>query len=106
MAVESASDRAAFVNSDEFGASAVYTTLTGRTYPAFDGILDKGFAEAGTVEGVGVASTEPRFTCRTADLPAEARDGDQLVVDGVTYRIIVREPDDTGDMTELVLQEV
>ena len=105
MAVESAADRAAFVNSDEFGKVAVYTTITGRVYPDIDGILDKGFAEAGTVEGVGVASTEPRFTCRTADLPSEARDGDQLVVDGVTYTVKVRELDDTGDMTELVLQE-
>ena len=102
MAVETAADRAAFVNPDDFGVAATYTPVAGGAVTV-NGIYDNPFAAAGEFEQVGFASTEPRFTCRSADLPNGAGNGDQIVISGTAYTVRVIEPDETGDMSILVL---
>lgn len=103
MAVESATDRAAFVNPDEFGVTAVYTTAAGADSD-LDGVFAEPFATAFGVGGAGIATSEPRFTCRSADLPAAAAVGDRLAVSDRSFRVATIEPDGTG-MTALQLEE-
>lgn len=102
MAVESAADRLAFLDADEFGMEAQYTVAGGLPVTV-TGIFD---AES-TLAGVGdmdVATVQPQFLLRTADLPPESADGDWLLLDGVLYKVRFPEPDGTG-MTVLRLEK-
>ena len=90
MAVESAADRAVFVNADEFGSSAVYTpaaggggTVSGQFYNG---------AEQQAFGAPGVSSGQPSFRMWRADLPAGAEvesagDPDVLTVAGTGYAV-------------------
>lgn len=103
MPVESADDRAVFLNSDEFGDSATYTLIAGGG-ATFTGIFD---APHIAIEfgDVAISDRRPTFLCRTSDVPSGAVGGDAgdtLLVDGTTYRIIDLEPDGQG-MTRIVL---
>lgn len=103
MAVESAADRAAFLDADEFGAAATYTPASG-TPAALDGIFDDPQINA-NFNGVDVSDSRPTFFCRSTDLPAGAVGGDagdRLTVQGTTYRVADLEPDGQG-MTRVVL---
>jgi len=102
MAVESATDRAIFVNVDDFGVAATYTPSGGAS-STVNGIFDNDFIEVDAGGGVGVALQQPRFHCRTADV-SSASEGDALVVSGVNYTIRIVQDDGTG-MTMLVLEK-
>jgi len=102
MAVESADDRAIFVNVDDFGVAATYTPSGGAS-STVNGIFDNDFIEVDAGGGVGVALQQPRFHCRTADV-SNASEGDALVVSGVNYTIRIVQDDGTG-MTMLVLEK-
>lgn len=101
MAVETADDRAVFVNVDDFGVAATYTP-SGGAASTINGIFDNDFIEADAGGGVTFALQQPRFHCRTADVSAAA-EGDALVVSGVNYTIRIVQDDGTG-MTMLVLE--
>jgi hypothetical protein len=106
MAVETAADRAAFVNSDEFGLAATYTAAGGA--PAtVNGIFDNPFAALDFAEGVAIQSTNPVLLVATADLPAGAAGGDvdTVAIAGTTYLVREVQPDLTGDFTQLELVE-
>lgn len=62
------------------------------------GLFDNGFAE-----GLGVAGTDPFFTCAAADVDANPV-GQSFVLNGVTYEITQRRPDGRG-MVTLDLEE-
>ena len=102
MAVESATDRAIFVNVDDFGVAATYTPSGGAS-STVNGIFDNDFIEVDAGGGVGVALQQPRFHCRTADV-SSASEGDALVVSGVNYTIRIVQDDGTG-MTMLILEK-
>ena len=102
MAVESADDRAIFVNVDDFGVAATYTP-SGSASSTVNGIFDNDFIEVDAGGGVGVALQQPRFHCRTADV-SSASEGDALVVSGVNYTIRIVQDDGTG-MTMLILEK-
>jgi hypothetical protein len=102
MAVESADDRAIFVNVDDFGVAATYTP-SGGSASTVNGIFDNDFVEVDAGGGVAVALQQPRFHCRTADV-SSAAEGDALVVGGVNYTIRIVQDDGTG-MTMLVLEK-
>ena len=102
MAVESAADRAIFVNVDDFGTAATYTPAGGAG-STVNGIFDNDFVEVDAGGGVTVALQQPRFHCRTADV-SSAAEGDALVVSGVNYTVRVVQDDGTG-MTMLVLEK-
>ena len=96
MAVESAADRLALLDSDEYGVAATYSGST--VYGIFDNDYFDGIADA----GVPVESAQPRFLCRTADVSSVAHD-ETILISGVTYTIVGIEPDGTG-MTNLILE--
>ena len=73
MAVESATDRAVFVDIDDFGSAATYTP-SGGSASTVNGIFDNDFIEVDAGGGVGVALQQPRFHCRTADVSSAATD--------------------------------
>lgn len=97
MAVETADDRAIFFSVDDFGVAATYGGGT------VNGIFDNEFFEADAGGSVMVAMQQPRFMCRTADIPTAA-EGDAIVINAVDYTIRVVQPDGTG-ITTLVLEE-
>jgi len=102
MAVETADDRAIFVNVGDFGTAATYTP-SGGVASTVNGIFDNDFIEVDTGGGVGVALQQPRFHCRTADV-SSASEGDALSVGGTSYTIRIVQDDGTG-MTMLVLEK-
>lgn len=107
MAVESAEDRAVFVNPDEFGVTATY----GVSATPLNGLLDTEYFAASVGAQVDIEGRRPRITVRSADLPGNAAHGDDLTVTSCPYQTSlqgpykVREihPDYTG-MTELVIE--
>lgn len=100
MAVESASDRAAFANTDEFGTAATYTLAAGGD-TALDGIFSTPHAD-GLARNPGLSTPKPEFLCQSSDLPAGAKEGDRLAVGGGTYRVLDLRADQTG-MTVILL---
>lgn len=98
MAVESAADRAAFVSTDEFGASAVYTPVGGAASDPIEGIFDKPSIAVEMTEAASI-DARPTFWCREADLPdgAEGNAGDALAVTGEgTFTVWSIETDGQG----------
>ena len=97
MPAETAADRAAMLDTDEFAVAATYNGGA-----IVNGIFDNEYA--GVLDGAGapVESTRPVFYCRTADV-ASAVHGDTLVISGTTYNVVGVEPDGAG-MTTLILE--
>jgi hypothetical protein len=100
---ESAADRAAFVETDEFGTLAVFT-IGGDPSDPVAGILDMQddnlpFSEA------GVVSATPTFTCPSAALPAGVGEDTALTVDGTEYRVAAPIRRDGTGMSVLTLEE-
>ena len=102
MAVESAADRAIFLDVDDFGTAATYTP-SGGSAATVNGIFDNDFVEVDAGGGVGIALQQPRFVCRTADV-STASEGDAIVISSVNYTIRIVQDDGTG-MTTLVLEK-
>ena len=69
MAIEGATERAVFFDTDDFATASSYTP-TGGSASTVNGIFDNEFFEVDPLSGVGVVSAQPRFICATADLPA------------------------------------
>lgn len=114
MPVESATDRLVFLAPTEFGAVAIYTPAGGDAVDGIAGLFDRPADTVGestsytNAETIGFGSTGPRFTCRSADLPPGADDGDivSIAVDGEpagTFVVRLVESDGTG-MAVLVLE--
>lgn len=97
MAVETDTERAIFVEVDDF---AVAATFGGGTV---NGILDTEHLELDAGGTVGFAINEPRFLCRTSDV-SSAAEGDAIIINATNYVIKVVQDDGTG-MTTLVLEE-
>lgn len=96
-------DIAALLDVEIFGVEAALRPVsTGKTI-RLAGIFDAEFTTVEAGGSVGYATTAPRFTCRTADLPSALTEGYRLVISSVTYNIRVVEPDGTG-VTALTLE--
>jgi hypothetical protein len=102
MSVESADDRLAMLDADEFGVSATWTP-DGGSASTVVGIFDNEFRSTDVGAGAEIATDDPHFLCRSADVSGIA-EGDALSVSGTDYTIRVVMADGTG-MTELVLEE-
>ena len=98
MAIESAGDRLAFLDADEFGIAATYNG-SATVY----GIFENDYFDGMTEGGVSVEASQPRFSCRTADVSSAAH-GDTLLLGGTTYNVVGVQPDGTG-MTMLLLED-
>jgi len=103
MAVESSSDLNVFFSSGDFGLLGTYV-LNGGATSTFNGLQDNEFLEVDPMSGVGVVSAEPRFVCKSADIPSAAAPGDAITISSVSYKIRVIQPDGTG-VTTLVLEK-
>lgn len=98
MAVESADDRAVFVNPNDFGVTATYGAAS------VNGIFDSGYFAASLGLQVELEGSRLRFLCRSADLPGTPAHGDTLTIAATTYKVREIHPDGTG-MTELVIEK-
>jgi hypothetical protein len=103
MAAEDAADRASMLDEEDFGTEAIYTH-EGNPVP-ITGIYEDEYIETDPQSGVGVSSSQPRFTCQSDDLPDDADEGDNMLIDGVNYTVKVIQPDGTG-MSMVILEEV
>lgn len=103
MAVETATDRAVFVSSDEFGVDATYAKAGGGS-AVLSGILDEPHLAVDLGNG-SISDANPTFFCRSADIPSGAAGGDSgdtLTISGDTFDVVDLEPDGQG-MTRIRL---
>jgi hypothetical protein len=97
MTVETADDLAAIMNIDEL---AVAVTYAGGTIHA---MFDNETVPIGVNGSVEVHQTDPKLTCKTADVPNLAQ-GSTMVIGGVTYKAQAWLHDGTG-VTEIELEK-
>jgi hypothetical protein len=95
-------DLATIFNTDEFAVTATYRRDGARGDSSVNGVFDNETVPVETGGFVPVHEEQPRFTCRTADLPSLI-EGDELVLSGVVYTIRSWIHDGTG-MTVLSLE--
>lgn len=82
---------------NDFSVAATHNSATVR------GIFDNPYRPAELGGEVGVAGTDPMFTCRSSQI-SSAVEGDTITISGTNYTIREIMPDGTG-VTELVLEE-
>ena len=87
MTVESASDR--LIMLADFGVATVWN---GNTFAA---IFDNDYQDAEVGGSIVFAVSQPRLTCRSADINGAA-EGDAITVAGVSYIVRVIMNDGTG----------
>ncbi|TPK38698.1 hypothetical protein [Mesorhizobium sp. B2-5-3] len=109
MPVETAADRAIFVDADEFGAAVKWTSVA--AVANFSAIFDAEYQLLTLPDlDAGVEASGPQIQCRTSDLPADAAHQDSVqVTDPETsalsnFVVVEIKPDGTG-MTVVRLQE-
>ena len=95
--IESASDRLAFLDFDDFAVQAIYS---GTGFPV---IFDRESALLDLGE-VGLESSRPVATARTEDVSAIAS-GSTITINGDPFKVTANRPDGTG-FSILVLAEV
>lgn len=110
MAVESAADRASFLDADEHGVSVTIMPETGAPV-TISAIFDEPYGLVGEDPDTdGFSGSEPIITVRSADLPTGELRGAKVSLtdsDGNSrlFRIVEPKPDGTG-MTELRLSKL
>ena len=102
MGVETAADRAVFVNTDDFGATGVYTPAGGGPSDDIAGIFDDPTRSVDINEAASI-DARPTFCCREDDIPdgavGDAGDEIEITVDGQdmgTFKVWSIEPDGQG----------
>lgn len=89
---------------DDFAVAATLTKADASRQATLNGIFDN---ETVPVDAGGFAQVhqeQPRFTCRTIDIPSVAED-DEIVISGLAYKIKAWVHDGTG-VTTLQLEKV
>jgi hypothetical protein len=110
MGVETAADRAVFVDPQGFGVTASYRIADSDTRFPVNGIFDLEYFAVDVGAQAAVEDQRPRFTCRQDDLPELRAHGDDLTIpagpwgQGGLYLVQEIHPDGTG-MTVLVLEK-
>ena len=92
MAIESAADRAVFVNPDEFGAE-VFWEGAADPIPV---LSQTGTLLIGALDGPETQVREATIVLREADLPSGYAQDDQVTLNGTGYLARSIEPDGTG----------
>jgi hypothetical protein len=105
MAAESAADRLAFLDPNDFGSQATYTIVGGSASLPFSGVFNNPHLSV-HVENADVADRHPTFICREQDIPAGAKGGDAgdaLAVTGAgVFTVAELRPDGAGMVTILL----
>lgn len=115
MSVESDEDRLTFLDPKDFGVEAVYTPRTGAPVTVA-GIFDNEHStfnpnrfmagpEIAMQGAPNFTSTGPTFKCRRADLPDGGRQRSTIVVEGVNYSVHDKQPDGTGLIVLVLMEE-
>ena len=92
------SDLADILNLDEFAVAANYSRVNALGDSVINGVFDNETVPVEAGGFVQVHQEQPRFTCRTADVPSIA-EGDMLTVSGAKYLIRAWVHDGTGVTT-------
>lgn len=103
MSLESYDDLGAFFLLDDFAVEAKFIK-TGKPVRIVKGIFDNPQIARNVTNEFDITIPQPKFMCRTADLPS-VEDGDKLKVGGVEYYIRVQINDGEGVST-LSLEKV
>ena len=91
-------DILAILDLDDFAVSATLTAADASSQSVIVGIFDNETIPVDSGGFIPVHEEQPRFTCRTADIPTIA-EGDTLLLSGVTYKIRAWVHDGTGVTT-------
>lgn len=95
MPLPLASDLLAILNVQEFATSVSYRRRNAVSDVALTGIFDNETVPVDAGGFVSVHQEQPRFTCRTADIPSISED-DQIIIGAVSYAIRAWVHDGTG----------
>jgi hypothetical protein len=95
MALPIADDLAAILNVDEFATAVTYRRKGAMGDSTINGIFDNETVPVETGGFVPVHEEQPRFTCRTSDVP-NIVETDELVISGSVYTIRAWVHDGTG----------
>jgi hypothetical protein len=105
MGVESAADRAVFLDLDDFGTAVTYRPAGNLSLTStINVIFDAAHLSVDVGSAVPVSSVNPVLTCRTADLTGGGKEGDRFTIDGTDYVARDVQPDGTG-MTTVELEK-
>lgn len=117
MPVETAADRLAFFDTDEFGVEVSYTPAAGGGATTIIGHFDSAAEQIEVENEIAIQTRRPQLQCRVEDLSGGGNDGDTIVVTSGqllaagldmsaagTYTVRVAEPDGTG-MVTLILEK-
>lgn len=94
MAVESAADRAVFINADEFGEEMSWTV--GASTSTVSGIPDTGSVRLDMQDGAGALDRRVTLLCRQADIPTGAAKGNAVTFRSAAHTVKSIEPDGEG----------
>lgn len=97
MAFETYDDLGYFFGLDDFAITATFIK-TGSSDVSVKGIFDNPQIAQNAGENLDITIPHPKFMCRTADI-SNVEDGDQLLVNSVTYYIRVQINDGEGVST-------
>ena len=103
MPVETAADRAALFNPDEFGTTAQYQVKGGGPVDVAGQFLNED--DVVTFGEVGVTSPSPEFHCAASDLPDGADEGDTLILADGPYTVAAPVRRDGEGMAVLTLEK-
>jgi hypothetical protein len=101
FAADMVTDLATFFNTDEFAVSATLTVGAVVTYPKV--IFSAPFRSLNPANGE-IESTAPEARCKTSDV-SSAVHGSTLVIGGVTYKVIGKQPVEDAIETILILSK-
>ena len=102
MAVESAADRLAFLDPDDFGEEITWTV--GAASSTLDVVASADTLRLEGMDGAGALNGEAVLLCREADIPTGASAGDSVTFRSVAHTVKSIEPDGTG-MARVQLEE-
>ena len=97
MAVESAADRAGYLNAGEYAVTAQWSPADRWEPTEINGIFERPYQQVvDTEEGAAIGTTDPSFSFATADASAMA-EGDRIVIAGESWTVAGPvQPDGTG----------
>lgn len=104
MALPFLSDLADILNVEEFAVAANYSRVNALGDSTVNGVFDNETVPVETGGFTAVHEEQPRFTCRTADLP-KLTENDLLTVSGIRYLVRAWVHDGTG-VTVLQLERM
>lgn len=94
MAVESAADRAVFLDTDEFGEAISWTV--GAVVSSLNVAADTGTLRLDMQDGAGALDRRLTLLCREADIPAGAARGNAVTFRAAAHTVKSIEPDGEG----------